>query len=151
MRWLTWSALGLALATGCTDDAGTPCRYDYHCYSNSCTFGSCDSALGAAIADAIIGEDEDEDEDAYNDFAAHGPPDSEPCPLLCEVLSEHNCEQEPGCELSYECGRSPECLSSGSIECILATCSPFFDEDECEAPCAMLPRCTGRRSCDGLF
>lgn len=149
-------ALAVLLAsialTACTDDAGTPCRYDYQCYSSSCTLGSCDSALGSALGEALFGDDEPDYEPDYDGSSEYvAPASTQACPLLCEVLSEANCEAEPGCTLSYECGLSPDCVYPSSSECITASCLPSTAEEDCEAPCEMLPRCTGQRTCDGLF
>lgn len=134
-----WTVFSFAMAlASCADDTGTPCHYDYHCFSNSCTFGTCDSPLSVAIGDAIFGE-EDQEISVWNDDSSHDaktrPPSSQ---FECSDLKdEATCRQASGCRWLVHCGFEETCtvrLEKG-LGC------PWCNNLDCAAPCELLSRC----------
>jgi hypothetical protein len=122
----------LSLLVACSDDAGTPCRYDYHCFSNSCTFGSCDSVLGRALADALLGDDEESEGESAPE------PPAAPTPR-CEYLSPADCTLAAHCRVECFCGftRCEERpLSVGP------TCR--YGAFDCQTPCSPIRTCRSR-------
>lgn len=146
-RWPWTCALALFVALSGCDDTGTPCRHDYQCYSDSCTWGSCDGPLAAAVGRALAGDDEEVDvvEVEVADASVGHSTWSELCPWGCQSkFDESSCRDEAGCEVEWECGYPRDCFSR---ECLVAVCPSTAKKQDCEAPCERRMRCTGTPAC----
>lgn len=117
----------LALLFACDDDTGTPCRQDHHCYSNSCTFGTCDSRWGSELADEVFGEDDSAEE-------PEGPA------VECWGLAPSECSAAPRCKLTEVCGGRHPCtnLWRAGVRCSV-TPAP-----QSSAACIQSSACTPR-------
>jgi hypothetical protein len=91
---LTPALLGLLLA--CNDDTGTPCRQDHHCYSNSCTFGTCDSRWSTELAESLFGDDD-------------APEERPQTAARCWELSQDECRTRTQCKVVDPCRGLPTC------------------------------------------
>jgi hypothetical protein len=89
------------MLAACASDQGTPCRYDYQCYSNSCTLETCDGYLAAKIHDK--NEDKDEEEST--------PAKMGECTPVCRAptCSERLDRGGLGCLDDLDCDDTKEC------------------------------------------
>lgn len=133
--------LALLLTITTNACAGDDCDDDSDCLSESCSDGTCDSALVNAAF-----EDEEEE------FTPARPEREPHCQarIHCGALLADACEAQPDCRPALRCTGYFECTTEQWIKGCPVPCE-LRSERDCSGECSLtFYSCEDRPSCDGL-